>query len=68
MYSCCVAEEVRDCLESLEDFSPGTGLLAPYVVSDSNLITSRWYMDAEVFARRFTDELERRLQAKSVTN
>jgi putative intracellular protease/amidase len=60
MYPNCVAEEVRACLQRPEDFSKGPGLLAPYVVSDGNLITSRWYMDADLFAKRFVDELDQR--------
>lgn len=64
MYSSCVAEEVRACLERPEDFSDGSNILAPYVVSDGNLITSRWYHDAELFAERFTDALEERLRAE----
>jgi putative intracellular protease/amidase len=61
MYSSCVADEVRSCLQNREDFSPGPGLLAAHVVSDGNLITARWYMDAGLFGRRFADEVERRI-------
>ncbi len=60
MYSRCVAEEVRGCLERPEDLSGGP-LLGSYVVTDGNLVTSRTYMDAELFAERFAGELERRL-------
>lgn len=60
MYSCCVAEEVRACLERPEDFSTGRSMWVPYVVADSNLITSRWYMDAPLFAERFAQAVERR--------
>ena len=67
MYSCCVAEEVRACLELPEDFSIGPGVLVPYVVTDGNLITSRGYYDAEVFAERFAEELQKRTQAKTAT-
>ena len=65
MYSCCVAEEVRACLERPEDLSNGPSILVPYVVSDGNLITSRWYMDAELFSERFADELQQRMRAES---
>lgn len=65
MYSCCVAEEVRACLERPEDFSNGSSILVPYVVSDGNLITSRWYVDAELFSERFAGELEQRLVAEN---
>jgi putative intracellular protease/amidase len=68
MYSSCVADEVRACLERDEDFSKGHGILTPYVVSDGNLISSRWYMDAELFAEYFTAELERRLRTKTDTS
>ena len=67
MYSCCVAEEVRACLERPEDLSNGPSILTPYVVSDGNLITSRWYMDAELFSERFADEFQQRLRAESGT-
>ncbi len=65
MYSSCVADEVCACLEHPDDYSPGPGILAPYVVSDGNLVTSRWYLDAEVFAERFVDELQQSMNAKS---
>jgi len=67
MYSSCVADEVRGCLERPEDFSPGPGLLGPYVASDDNLITARWYMDAELFAKCFVEQLDRRMQTGSGT-
>jgi putative intracellular protease/amidase len=54
IYSRCIEEEVRNCLKRPEDFSSGRSVLSPYVVSDGNLITSRWYYDAELFADRFT--------------
>jgi len=62
MYSSCVAEEVCACLEHPGDYSPGPNIFAPYVVSDGNLVTSRWYLDAEVFAQRFADVLQQRIQ------
>ncbi len=65
MYPSCVAEEVRACLERPEDFSSGPGLLTPYAVSDGNLITARWYLDAELFAEHFADALEQYVRAES---
>ncbi len=61
MYPSCVTEEVRACLEHSNDFIAGPGLLGPFVVADGNLVTSRWYVDAELFARRFVDELQQRI-------
>ena len=61
MYSCCVADEVRACLEHPEDFSIGSSIFVPYVVSDGNLITSRWYLDAGQFSERFVNVLEQRV-------
>jgi hypothetical protein len=65
MYSSCVADEVSACLESPDDYLKGPGFMSPYVVSDGNLVTSRWYIDAEVFADRFALELHRRLNKNS---
>ncbi len=65
MYPSCVAEEVRACLERPEDFSTGPGLLTPYAVSDGNLITARWYLDAELFAEHFAEALEQYVRAES---
>ncbi len=63
MYSCCVADEVRMCLEHPKDLSNGSSTFVPYVVSDGNLITARWYLDAQLFAERFADELQQRVRA-----
>jgi putative intracellular protease/amidase len=60
MYPQCVAEEVRGCLQHPNDLLAAS-LLSPFVVVDGNLVTSRWYMDAELFARRFADELQERM-------
>jgi len=68
MYPSCVAEEVRACLERPEDFSNGPGILVPYVVCDGNLITSRWYYDAELFAERFAKALEQRMLVSPSSN
>ena len=65
MYSRCVADEVRACLERPEDFSTERNPLVPYVVSDGNLITSSWYMDAELFAERFADALQQRMHVET---
>jgi len=57
MYPRCVAEEVRDCLEHAHDISFGPSIFKPYVVHDGVLITSRWYLDAELFAETFVGAL-----------
>lgn len=57
MYPQCVEQEVRACLKNPSDFSSGRSFLTPYSVTDGNLITARWYLDAELFAGRFTDLL-----------
>jgi putative intracellular protease/amidase len=67
MYSCCVADEVRACLKHPKDFYKGPNVFVPYVVSDGNLITSRWYMEAEQFASRFAEVLQQRLHEASDT-
>jgi putative intracellular protease/amidase len=53
-------EEVRACLEHPEDFSNGSNLFKPYVVHEGNLITARYWHDAELFTERFADELQQR--------
>lgn len=63
MYPRCVEEEVRASLERPEDFSRGPSILAPYAVSDGNLVTARWYGDAELFSKRFAQALEQRMPA-----
>jgi putative intracellular protease/amidase len=67
MYPKCVADEVCDCLQSPKDFSKGPGLFTPYAVSDGDLITARWYLDAAVFAENFSEELEQRLRVDRYT-
>ncbi len=63
MYSSCVADEVHNQLEHPDDMSYGPSLFKPYVVSDGSLITSRWYLDAELFAQSFVDALRDRIAA-----
>lgn len=53
-------DEVLACLEHPTDFSKGSSLFVPYVVQDRNVITARYWHDAELFARHFADELGRR--------
>lgn len=60
MYDQCVADEVRNSLARPEDFVRGPGLLAPFAVVDGNLITARYFSDAELFTKRFIEGLEKR--------
>lgn len=60
-YSQCVMDEVSQCLEHPKDLSAGPGFLTPYAYSDRNLVTARWFRDAEVFAQRFCEALEKRI-------
>ncbi len=60
MYSQCAAEEVRGCLQHPQDLLPGPSIFKPYVVRDGMLITSRWYLDAELFAQSFVEALGER--------
>ncbi len=63
MYQRCVADEVRGCLQHFRDLSFGRGLFRPYAVQDRTLITSRWYLDAELFSQLFTKEIEHQATA-----
>ncbi len=62
-YSDWAADEVRSQLEHPGDISFGPSFFKPYVVRDGALITSRWYLDAELFARTFVDALSERIAA-----
>ena len=64
-YPNTVEAEVRACLERPEDYSHGPSVLVPYVVSDGNLITSRWFQDAHLFSERFAGDLEQRMRAEN---
>jgi putative intracellular protease/amidase len=66
MYAKCVSDDVRAFLEHPDDLINGPGLFSPFVYTDGKLITSRWYMDADVFAARFVDELKHRVQLERV--
>jgi putative intracellular protease/amidase len=59
MYPRCVAEEVRGYLQHPQDLSFGPTIFTPYVVHDGMFITSRWYLDAELFADTFAHALAR---------
>lgn len=64
-YGTGVADEVRACLASREDFLPGPSVWVPYVVADGDLVTSRHNMEAQAFAERFANEIEQRMRARS---
>ncbi len=61
MYSCCVEDEVSACMAKPDDLIKGSGIFKPFVVSDGNLVTSRWSGDAELFAERFVEILKKRI-------
>ncbi len=66
MYASCVADEVAACMEHPGDIIPGPGVFSPYAYADGNLVTSRWYLDAEVFAGKFIEKLHERLTLENV--
>lgn len=61
MYPKCVMDEVKQNLEHPEDLTKGPGFLTPYAISDRNIVSARTYVDAEVFATRFTEALQTRI-------
>ncbi len=61
MYPQCVEDEVRTCLEHPGDLADGPSFFTPYVISDDNLVTARWYLDAELFGERFAQMLQQRI-------
>lgn len=60
-YPCTVEKEMLPCLEHSEDLTQGRSLQVPYVVCDGNLVTARYFLDAELFAQSFVAALEQRL-------
>jgi putative intracellular protease/amidase len=61
MYPKCVKDEVQQSLEYPEDLYAGPGFLTRFSISDRNIISARWTIDAEVFAQRFTEALQTRI-------
>jgi len=61
MYPKCVMEEVQQNLEHSEDLIKGPGFLTPFAFIDRNLISARWYLDADVFAQHFTQAMQERI-------
>jgi putative intracellular protease/amidase len=57
MYPQCVEEEVQSSLQQEQDLSRGPNFLTPYVQTDGNLITSRWFNESQIFAERFAEML-----------
>ena len=59
-YECYVADEVRDVLKECKNFKNGLIMVWPFIVQDRNLLTSRWPLDAPLYARRFAEMIEAR--------
>jgi len=54
-YECYVADEVRGMLKDPKNFKNGPLMVWPFVVQDRNLVTSRWPLDAPLYANRFAE-------------
>jgi putative intracellular protease/amidase len=54
-YECYVADEVREVLKDKKNFKNGPLMVLPFIVRDRNLVTSRWPLDAPLYARRFVE-------------
>lgn len=65
-YECYVADEVRGVLKDPKNFKNGPLMVWPFIVQDRNLVTSRWPLDAPLYARRFAKMLEKRLSKAGV--
>ncbi len=62
-YECYVADEVRGVLEDPQNFKNGPLMVWPFIVQDRNLLTSRWPLDAPLYARRFVEMVEMKLES-----
>ena len=58
-YECYVADEVRGVLKDRRSFKNGPLMVWPFVVRDRNLVTSRWPLDAPLYARRFVETVKK---------
>ncbi len=63
-YDCYVADEVRGVLKDPRNFKHGLAMLIPFVYQDRNLLTSRWPLDAPLYARRFVQMVEEQAQSQ----
>lgn len=54
-YDCYVADEVRGVLRNTRNFKNGPLMIWPFLVQDRNLVTSRWPLDAPLYARRLVE-------------
>ena len=57
-YECYVGDEVRGVLENPKNFKNGLLMIWPFTVQDRNLVTSRWPLDAPLYAKRFVEMVE----------
>ena len=57
-YECYVADEVRGVLRNPKNFKNGPLMVLPFIVQDRNLITSRWPLDAPLYAKKFAEMVE----------
>ena len=63
-YECYVADEVREVLKDPKNFKNGPLMIWPFIVQDRNLITSRWPLDAPLYARRFVEMEEEKVKSE----
>ena len=63
-YECYVADEVRGVLKDRRSFKNGPLMVWPFVVRDRNLVTSRWPLDAPLYARRFVETVKKKLESE----
>jgi putative intracellular protease/amidase len=57
-YECYVADEVRGVLKDSKNFKNGPLMVWPFIVQDHNLVTSRWPLDAPLYARTLVEMVE----------
>jgi putative intracellular protease/amidase len=63
-YECYVADEVRGVLENPKNFKNGSLMVWPFIVRDRNLVTSRWPLDAPLYAKRFAEMVGEKVQSE----
>ena len=63
-YECYVADEVRGVLKDRKNFKNGPLMIWPFIVQDRNLVTSRWPLDAPLYAKKFVEMVAEKVESK----
>ena len=52
-----VEDEIKATLKDKKNFKTGISMWKPFFVEDDNLISARWPLDAEIFAKKMVEKI-----------